>query len=79
MAIYYLALRLALSLWRRGVFALLAAGEDEGIYLARFDLLALRDYRARETWGNAFRKPRSDGALASMEVKEPFRRPQSRR
>ena len=31
------------------------AGEAEGIYMASFDLAAIRSYRRRETWGNAFR------------------------
>lgn len=36
---------------------LVGADEQEGIYLASFDLAALRDYRCREVWGNAFRHP----------------------
>jgi predicted amidohydrolase len=48
------------------------AGESEGIYLARFDMDRLRDYRRRETWGNAFRKPDRYGPLTSLEVEEPF-------
>ena len=35
---------------------------------------ALRDYRSRETWGNAFRKPSRYGALVSPDVDEPFTR-----
>ncbi len=48
------------------------AGEEEGVYLAPFDLSRMREYRRRETWGNAFRKPRLYGPLASSEVREPF-------
>jgi N-carbamoylputrescine amidase len=48
------------------------AGEDEGIYLAPFDLDRIRAYRIRETWGNAFRKPHRYGLLTSPEVEEPF-------
>lgn len=48
------------------------AGEAEGVYPAVFDLDALRDYRRRETWGNAFRRPAAYGALTSHEVREPF-------
>ncbi len=55
------------------------AGENEDIYLARFDLDRLREYRQRETWGNAFRKPRAYSILASMDVEPPFVRPQDRR
>ena len=48
------------------------AGEDEGIHLASFDLDELRDYRQRETYGNAFRRPETYGALVLHEVAEPF-------
>ncbi len=48
------------------------AGEEEGIYLARFDLGNLRDWRLRETWGNSFRKPHRYGLLTSLGVAEPF-------
>lgn len=51
------------------------AGEDEGIYLADFDLDRLRSYRARESWGNAFRRPETYAALTAREVREPFIRP----
>lgn len=51
---------------------LVEAGETEGIYLAHFDLDALRDYRQRETWGNAFRRPRRYGLLTSSIVLPPF-------
>lgn len=50
------------------------AGEGEGVYLARFDLDALRDFRKREAWGNAFRRPHAYKALVSPEVRDPFRR-----
>jgi N-carbamoylputrescine amidase len=48
------------------------AGGAEGVYLAPFDLDAIRDYRERETWGNAFRHPRYYEALTSEEVQPPF-------
>lgn len=48
------------------------AGEEEGVYLATFDLGRLRDWRAREAWGNSFRKPHRYGLLTSLEVSEPF-------
>jgi len=51
---------------------LVEAGESEGDYLARFDLDRLRDYRTRETWGNAFRRPRCYGLLTSPDVEPPF-------
>lgn len=48
------------------------AGEAEGIYLAPFDMARIREYRRRETYGNAFRKPHRYGTLSQMEVDEPF-------
>jgi predicted amidohydrolase len=55
------------------------AREGEGVYLARFDIEKLRAYRQIETWGNAYRKPRSYGLLTSLEVEEPFVRESARR
>ena len=55
------------------------AGDSEGIYLASFNLERLRDFRKREIWGNAFRKPHAYSRLISEEVLEPFVRPQARR
>ncbi len=57
---------------------LVEADEAEGIYLAEFDLDALRDYRARETWGNAFRKKSCYSILTDPEVREPFIRKEAR-
>ena len=54
------------------------AGEGEGVYLAGFDMDEIRDYRARETWGNAFRRPHRYGALTSLHVEEPFVRVDAR-
>lgn len=51
---------------------LIEAGEQEDIYLARFDLAALRSWRVRETMGNAFRRPSSYSSLASTDVQAPF-------
>jgi predicted amidohydrolase len=48
------------------------AGGAEGVYLAPFDLEAIRDYRNRESWGNAFRRPHRYGALTALEVQPPF-------
>ena len=55
------------------------AGENEGVYLATFDLDKLRDYRERETWGNSFRRPRLYSALTSQEVEKPFIRAEATR
>ncbi len=51
---------------------LVEADESEGIFYARFDLDRIRDYRARETWGNAFRRPHCYGPLVSPEIRDPF-------
>jgi N-carbamoylputrescine amidase len=48
------------------------AGESPGIYPAVFDLDALRGYRRRETWGDAFRRPGAYGPLTGREVRDPF-------
>lgn len=50
------------------------AGGAEGVYMATFDLDAIRAYRRRETWGDAFRRPELYARLSSLEVKEPFLR-----
>ncbi len=51
---------------------LVEAGEGEGIFMAAFDLDALRECRAKTFWGNAYRRPHRYGPLTSMEVEEPF-------
>jgi predicted amidohydrolase len=58
---------------------LVEAGEREGVYLAELDLDSLRAYRERESWGNAFRRPRLYGALTAPEVQAPFQRLSARR
>ena len=55
------------------------AGEDEGVYFANFDMERIREYREREVWGNAFRKPRAYDLLTSREVTAPFVRKSARR
>ena len=55
------------------------AGPSEGIYVADFDVGRIRAYRERETWGNAYRRPRLYGLLTSQEVRAPFIRPDARR
>jgi N-carbamoylputrescine amidase len=50
------------------------AGEAEEIVLARFDLDGLREYRQRETFGNAFRRPAAYTAITWERVRAPFRR-----
>lgn len=50
------------------------AGEAEGVYLATFDLDALREFRKKEALGNAFRRVDTYGALLDAGVRPPFRR-----
>ncbi len=50
------------------------AGGAEGVYLATFDIDSLRDFRSRETWGNAFRRPHRYEMLTSSQVAPPFAR-----
>ncbi|HYG09283.1 MAG TPA: carbon-nitrogen hydrolase family protein [Pyrinomonadaceae bacterium] len=58
---------------------IIEAGEREDVYVAEFDMDALRAYRARETWGNAYRRPRLYGMLTAEEVSPPFVRPDATR
>jgi N-carbamoylputrescine amidase len=48
------------------------AGSELGVFIATIDLDALRRYRAAETMGNAYRRPRLYGALVDERVSEPF-------
>ena len=58
---------------------IIEAGEKEGIYMAHFDPEELREYRKRETWGNAYRKPGCYKEIISTKVQEPFIRKNARR
>lgn len=58
---------------------LVEAEEQEGIFLATFDLDILRRYREHETWGDAYRKPRAYGALVANKPARVFKRSDSRR
>lgn len=51
---------------------ILEAGDDEGIYIADFDMDMIRRYRKKEVHGNAFRHPGKYGLLVDEERKEPF-------
>jgi N-carbamoylputrescine amidase len=55
------------------------AGESEDVSVAAFDLNSIRAYRERETWGNAYRRPRLYGLLTATEVQPPFVRPDATR
>ncbi|MCA9448648.1 MAG: carbon-nitrogen hydrolase family protein, partial [Candidatus Omnitrophica bacterium] len=43
------------------------AGEEEGIFLAEFDLDRLRQNRRKRIWGNAYRRPHRYDILTSQE------------
>ena len=51
---------------------IMEASEDEGIYVAAFDLDTLREYRENEVHGNAYRHPRKYHILMEEEIREPF-------
>ena len=51
---------------------IIEAGEAEGIYMAEFDIEKIREYRKKEAWGNAYRKPKKYSLLVSEEIEEPF-------
>jgi predicted amidohydrolase len=51
---------------------IVAAGESEDVYLATFDMDSIRAYRERETWANAYRRPRLYRRLTATEVQPPF-------
>lgn len=53
---------------------IIEAGENEDVYIASFDIDSIRAYRERETWGNAYRRPRLYGMLTATEVNPPFAR-----
>ena len=48
------------------------AGEQEGIFIATFDLDEIRDCRRREVWGNAFRRPHRYRQLTQDYTEPPF-------
>lgn len=56
----------------------LEAPGDEGVYPAELDLDALRDYREREAFGNAYRHPRLYRELVEETVRYPFVRADAR-
>ena len=51
---------------------IIEAGEEEGIYIATFNIEELRKYRSREVHGNAYRQPTKYDILLSEEKQEPF-------
>lgn len=55
------------------------AGEEEGIFVAEFDLDKLRKYREKEIWGNAYRRPELYQKLMDKNVEPPFIRKDAKR
>ena len=51
---------------------IIEAGEEEGIYIATFNIEELRKYRSREVHGNAYRQPAKYKILLSEEKQAPF-------
>ena len=51
---------------------ILQADAEEGIYLAKFDLDTLREYRKTEAHGNAYRHPAKYHLLIDEHIREPF-------
>lgn len=50
----------------------LAEEYTEGIYLADYQMNAVREYRSKEMMGNAFRKTTAYELLTASEIKPPF-------
>lgn len=48
------------------------AGDGEGVYIAPINIKELREYRAAEVHGNAYRRPELYKKLVSYEINEPF-------
>lgn len=51
---------------------ILQADGKEGIYMAELDLEQLRNYRASEVHGNAYRHPKKYGLLTDTKIDKPF-------
>lgn len=56
--------------WRDNTLAM--AGEEESLLIVDWPMDKLRDWRAQETWGNAYRRPETYGNLLSSDVRPPF-------
>ena len=54
-------------------------GEKEGIYIADFNMDAIREYRSSEVHGNAFRRPWKYHILTDETVLPPFVRKENRK
>ena len=53
--------------------------EKEDVKIAQFNISEIREYRSRENFGDAYRKPYAYKQLIENNVKEPFIRKDARR
>lgn len=51
---------------------ILEAGIEEGVYIAKFDIDMMREYRREEVHGNAYRRPKKYHILIDETISEPF-------
>lgn len=58
---------------------MLVMNEKEDIKIVQFNMSEIREYRSRETLGDAYRKPYAYKQLIKDDVQEPFKREDSRR
>lgn len=57
---------------------LVMADDSEGIFIAEFNMVEIREYRKHEVWGNAYRKIKAYHLQNSPEVEFTFRRKEKR-
>ena len=55
------------------------ADNTEGIFYADFNIIAIREFRKREVWGNSYRKVDTYKSLIYKKTEEPFKRKDSRK
>lgn len=58
---------------------LVEAGNEEGVFMAEFDLAKMREWRGRSIWGNTYRRPSRYAALTSQDSVVANERPPDRR
>jgi predicted amidohydrolase len=58
---------------------LIMADDSESIFIAKFDIEALRKYRETEIWGDAYRRPHLYKSLIKDKPEYPFKRKNARR
>ena len=58
--------------WSSRDMEIFEADGKEGVFVVEFPLEELRDYRAREVHGNAYRRPEKYGLLVQQKIEPPF-------